>query len=123
MAGRKLAFTYQRKSTVRAAVRPRARDIEWAAGFIEGEGNFRGEATNEQVIVGQVQKEPLLKLQRLFGGSVRPRTMKPAPDGCTRSQLWLWVVCGARARGVMLTLYSLMSPRRQQQIQTALEGV
>lgn len=113
---------YERQNTPRALGRPTLRELAWAAGFIEGEGNFRGEATTEQVTVGQVQKEPLLKLQRMFGGSVRMRAQR-SYDGCKRSPFWLWVVCGSRARGVMMTLYQLMSTRRKQQIVTALEGV
>lgn len=118
---RKLAFTYQRRSTPRASVKPTIRDLEWAAGFLEGEGGFRGERTNEQVYVGQVQKEPLLRLQRLFGGSIRARRATPR-DQYQRSPLSVWVLCGSRARGLMMTLYTLMSTRRKEQIRVALEG-
>lgn len=108
---------YERKTTIRAIVSPSMRELYWAAGFMEGEANFRGERTTEQVTVGQVQKEPLLRLQAMFGGSVRARKVKPQPH---YGQCWLWVVCGSRARGVMLTMFALLSPKRRAQIHTAL---
>ncbi len=53
------------------AVQPKPLDVAWAAGFIEGEGTFvcsHGRGIRVKVV--QVNREPLDKLQRLFGGKI-----------------------------------------------------
>lgn len=93
-----------------------AADLYWAAGFLEGEGCFQGAGRGQLSIeAAQVQKEPLLRLLRLFGGTI----------GTYRRKLpWRtinkWKVHGTRAAGIMLTLFSLMSPWRKRQIKVAL---
>ena len=98
------------------------KDVYWAAAFIEGEGNFhaaRNYSGDIQVGANQVQKWPLDKLQQLFGGNFRRRLhSKKNPNW---SDQWTWAVTGTRAVGVMMTLYCLMSPRRQEQIKVALD--
>lgn len=111
------------KQEVAATKSPTLPDLNWAAGFLEGEGSFRWSGSSEQVTAKQVSREPLEKLQGVLGGAIhftsnekrrkqRPRT----------SDNYTWVAAGARARGIMMTLYSLLSTRRQQQIRTALSG-
>ncbi len=93
---------------------PSQRELGWIAGFLEGEGCFNTAGSNpgtQRVTAVQKQREPLLRLQELLGGRVYPRFR----DGC-----FGWSVTGARARGIMLTLYALMSPRRKDQIRAAL---
>ena len=116
---------YQRgkenKNTAKAAVHPTIRDLEWAAGFLEGEGHFRstkGRFGTQQCHATQVQREPLERLLRLFGGVIHGHT-KPTT---THQRSWRWWTTGSRARGVMMTLYSLMSTRRKEQIRVALIG-
>ena len=92
------------------------RDIEWMAGFIEGEGCFTGGIRNISVQAAQVNMEPLLRLQRLLGGSIKVR--REAVGNWQRCHGWR--VTGTRARGVMMTIYGLMSKRRQGQIKMAL---
>lgn len=61
--------------------------VEWAAGFFEGEGHVkcakRGEDRWFSLEVAQVYREPLDKLQELFGGKVygpyRPYTSQRKP--------------------------------------------
>lgn len=105
-----------RDSAQKASVHPTIRDLEWAAGFIEGEGCFStncGRQGSEQVDVAQVQQEPLERLQRLFGGRIS--VMRQATK--TRAApLWHWRISGPRARGVSYTLYTLLSTRRKHQI-------
>lgn len=52
----------------------RALDIAWAAGFFEGEGHIkaaqRGNCKWIALEVAQVYREPLDKLQEIFGGKV-----------------------------------------------------
>ncbi|MDE1840213.1 MAG: hypothetical protein KGH87_09890, partial [Thaumarchaeota archaeon] len=83
------------------------KDLYWAAGFIEGEGTF-GFTHSPRVSVGQVQREPLERLQRMFGGSIRL-------DG-RKHPINVWGVYGSRAAGLMMTLYPLMSTRRKGRI-------
>lgn len=107
-------------STVPAASKsPTVAELYWAAGFLEGEGTFPPRKKSRdgiQVACGQVQREPLERLQAMFGGNIRlSRRSSPRQD------IYWWWVNGARARGVLLTLYGLMSPRRQWQFRMALE--
>jgi hypothetical protein len=108
------------RTTPKATEHPTTRDLEWAAGFLEGEGCFQlngmGRYT-QRVSAVQVQKQPIEKLQRLFGGTVKEMGARN-----NAKAHWRWSVYGGRARGVMMTLYTLMSPRRQTQIRAALDG-
>lgn len=82
-------------------------EIGWVAGFLEGEGSFTGWTG---VKAAQKQLEPLERLQALFGGSLSRHG----------NDMHIWQLYGARARGLMMTLYSLMSPRRKEQIRKQL---
>ena len=114
---------YCRKTTPKAAISPTARDLEWAAGFLEGEGSFTmgkpGQRIGQRVMAVQVNPEPLLRLQRLFGGGFSPIRRQRSEQ----QEAFAWRVCGARARGVMMTLYLLLSQRRREQIRVALSGM
>ena len=101
----------ERPETPKASAHPTIRDIAWAAGFIEGEGHFR---SRSQVTAVQVDVEPLNRLVALFGGSIVPHTRAGNKHGWQAS--WTWRASGARARGIALTLYPLLSARRQTQI-------
>lgn len=100
-----------------AATRPTVRDLAWVAGFLEGEGSFFAQQGRfPQVSATQVQREPLHRLSALLGGKVYERP----PRSPTQQSTGWWRVSGARARGVALTLYGMMSPRRQAQIRAML---
>lgn len=90
----------------------RVRDIAWAAGFIDGEGWFGANNKCLYIAVSQVQKEPLEWLQRLFGG----RLYFEPTNNPRHQDIWTWKLCGKSAGGVMMTLYTLLSPKRQQKI-------
>ena len=96
-------------------------DLAWAAGFIEGEGSFQYMRKHTiRVSACQVQKEPLTRLLTLFGGTLK---LRPVPGGPSRpnwSKQHVWVALGARAAGVMMTLFPFMSPKRKGQIQSAI---
>lgn len=91
-------------------------DIAWAAGFLEGEGAFGCRGHSVTVQVSQVQKEPLERLQAMFGGTLTRYTrINP------RHSPWYFLqYTGPTARGLMMTLYVLMSPKRKGQIRKAL---
>src|SRR6266511_832320 len=92
------------------------RDLEWVAGFLEGEGCFtwnkRGKASGTpHTSAAQVQKWPLTRIQRLLGGSLYycdPPSRKP-----NQRPQWRWHLSGI---GLMMTVYPLMSPERQEKI-------
>jgi hypothetical protein len=99
------------KSTTNKATRsPTIRDLAWAAGFIEGEGSF---PSTGNIFVSQVNPDPLVRLLEMFGGTVRR---------INNQAIWRWVVSGSRARGIMLTLYPLMSDERKRQIKKAIKN-
>ena len=117
--GRKPGF--ELSTTPKATVSPSTKDLYWIAGFLEGEGGFRkggNSKYSQTVYASQVQKEPLERLQKFLGGSLKPQGKRG-----THSSHWRWNAYGNRARGIMMTLYTLMSPRRQEQIKQALQEV
>jgi hypothetical protein len=105
--------------------------IHWIAGFLEGEGSFQWRVnarTNRPSRGGslimsatQVQREPLDRLAGILGGTVSAVKRSPRAR-CTEQDVHQWYLCGKIAAGAMMTLYSLMSPRRQTQIRTAFAG-
>ncbi len=101
----------------KATVKPSVRDLEWAAGFLEGEGSFIFSGRHAISAV-QVNAQPVQRLRALFGGNLWLRRAKEMQH----RDAYQWMVTGARARGLMMTVYSLMSQRRKDQIRAALEA-
>jgi hypothetical protein len=101
---------------VNPTIQPLHEEILWAAGFLEGEGCFQSHTNSMRASANQVQKWPLEKLHAWFGGSLR---LQKHPDW--RSDIWVWIVYGARAQKVMTLVYPHMSPKRQEQICKALQ--
>lgn len=93
-------------------------DIHWAAGFLEGEGWFgtANKGRTPRIVCVQVEKEPMEKLVRLFGGRLYVRPAR----GENQQPVWSWEFTGGLAAGVMMTLYGLLSSKRQRQIDEAL---
>ena len=100
--------------------------LYWTAGFLEGEGSFfhslrvgvKKYSGTLTITAPQVQREPLERLTRFFGGRLTLRTRSNVPNA---SPCFVWVLYGGQAAGLMMTLYPLMSPKRQGQIRTALK--
>ena len=94
-------------------------ELHWAAGFLDGEGAFgwridkRG-VGHLSISAKQKYSPSLEKLQRLFGGGISGYTRR------TQLSIYSWAVASARAAAIMMTLYGLLSPYRQGQIQDAL---
>lgn len=90
------------------------KDIAWAAGFLEGEGSFSIHGLHRKSIAGiateatQKQKEPLDKLQKLFGGTIFK---------IQHGKFWRWNKGGAE---LMMTIYPIMSQERQEKIKKCL---
>lgn len=96
------------------------RALEWTAGFLEGEGSFGLTHGTACVLIqaDQVQREPLARLRRLYGGTLilrAPSTSRPHAQ-----PIWKWALSGVGAAGLSMTLWPLLSSRRRQQIGAAL---
>ncbi len=89
--------------------------LHWVAGFLEGEGSFN-HAGSPAIGASQVQREPLERLQLAFGGHIGIRLMKSHKHKTQN----VWSISGRRAAEIMLTIYAIMSPRRQGQINKVL---
>ncbi len=93
-------------------------EIAWAAGFIEGEGCFTAQKTGEsfsaRVQVTQVAREPLDRLQRIFGfGKIYVR---PAASP-RHNDIHVYVAQGrGRAETVVGAIWPHLSRRRKKQI-------
>ena len=97
------------RKTPTAIQSPAIADLYWAAGFMDGEACFN----NNRIKVAQKDRESLDRLKHWFGGNISQGNGKANPD------IFVWSVSGARARGVMLTLFSMLSQRRRLQIRKA----
>ena len=97
------------KDGLEAKESPSLRDIAWAAGFYEGEGSCKRTGREGcQMHIGQKQRWPLERMQSLFGGHIG--------IGRHNNEVYYnWSASGTRARGILMTFYSFLSPRRQAQ--------
>jgi hypothetical protein len=107
------------------------KDLYWIAGFLDGEGSFNRTKgyqykpghnwTNcERITARQNDRELLDRLQSQLGGRVAVVSTK-TNKLARQDHIWHWGIYGARARGAMMTLYPLMSQKRQQQIKSSLQ--
>lgn len=97
------------------------RDLGWTVGFLEGEGSFSlsggTPAKHPRVQATQVELMPLERLKILFGGGISPKK----PSGVGKQLCHSWALTQApQAVGLMMTIYPLMSPKRQEQIRHCL---
>lgn len=95
-------------------------ELAWTAGFLEGEGSFyfnpNGKPSDIVTTAVQVNKEPVQKLHGIFGG----RLYLTIPKNKNWSPQWVWRLSGQNAAAVMMTIHTLMSKRRQNQIEGVL---
>ena len=114
----------------KAVEHPTLKGIYWAAGFFDGEGSSalavdkRSRGSNGSTIASVSQKDPELlhKMRRLFGGSVGPRKVRSVIRGKHYTGTsYAWQISGPRARGFLMTIYSLLSARRREQIRRTLQ--
>lgn len=97
-------------------------ELHWAAGFLEGEGSFNASNTSGRartryikIVCPQVQLEPLERLQKVMRcGAISLRRTEG------RGEIHEWSCCGTNAAAWMMTLWSLMSPKRRGQIEKCL---
>lgn len=102
------------KPGLEATEHPTLMQITWAAGLYEGEGSCRRVSRNSsQVHLGQKDRWVCDRMKALFGGSITERPMNGQP-------FYEWHIHGARARGFLMTMFSFLSPRRQEQVKASL---
>lgn len=106
---------------------PSMSDIAWAAGIYEGEGsttakevikNGKRYRTTPAVMITQKDDWMVRRMRELFGGTVNQYLSSNKAMG--DKKYFRWAVHGPRARGFMYTIYSYLSPRRQEQLRVAL---
>lgn len=98
----------RKKRKVKPSQSPLLRDVTWAAGIYEGEGNCEGRRsgrTTEYISVTQKDKWLLYRLRRLWGGSIWTNKRS-----CSR-----WYLTGEDAREFMNQILPYLSPRRVKQ--------
>lgn len=91
--------------------------LYWTAGFLEAEGSFFFSGGKHLTVSAhQVQREPLARLQAQFGGRISYQQRNQP----RHSPIYQWAIGHSHAAALAMTLYPIMSPKRQGQIQTAL---
>lgn len=100
-------------------------ELWWAAGFLEGEGCFSRDDCHRVAATQTATREPLDKLMRIFGGSIRriDNSARRARSTMKIQDQWLWRVSGEQALFCMLILLEKMSVRRQEQIYKAMNDI
>lgn len=91
-------------------------ELHWIAGFIEGEGSFMFYGAGFGICAVQKQIWPLEKLRTLCGGNIHPMRDK------RYATCYKWTLYGRPAVALAKSLDLLMSPRRQDQLRTAIGG-
>ena len=106
-------------SVVKARISPSIVDIYKAAAWWAGEGSVSYHKGHLSANVAQKEYAVLEWFRDHFGGSISKRKKINHLEPCHS-----WNVCGPRARGFLLTIYSCIpeSPRRQNQILHALKA-
>lgn len=96
------------------------KDLYWCCAFIDGEGwiSSRGGDTTPTVGASQNARELLDRLSGFLGGNVKLHNQKYKGQ---IKPIHTWRVYGARAVGVMMTIYSIMSEKRKFEIREALK--
>jgi hypothetical protein len=90
--------------------------LGWAAGFLEGEGCFHS-GQRIAIRAAQVQPDPLYLLQSILGGQVNGPYKRTNPN---HRAFYDWNLNGHYAIAAMMTMYPLMSPKRQESIRSAI---
>ena len=96
------------------------KSLYWAAGFIDGEGCFCENGRTISIRAVQVDKWHIDKLHKLFGGYMNIFSRKEVKS--KGGVYHVWTAYGHRAAGIMMTLYSLLSPRRKQRVKELLKA-
>lgn len=96
-------------------------DKAYAAGFFDGEGSCAFHNGGLQVSVTQNDRECLDKLRRFFGGKVTGPNYDKTNE-LSDNPRYAWWIFGPRAHGFLMTIFSLLSKRRQKQTKGAIDA-
>lgn len=96
--------------------KPTIQDIHWLAGFYEGEGCCTIDNKTVAIQISQKQLWPLTKIRDLFGGKIYSTDKHPSGN------VHVYKVNYERAIGIALTIFTLLSPEKREQIRQALNG-
>ncbi len=92
--------------------------LEWAAGFLEAEGCFHYKRGGQLTVsAAQVKDGSLEQLQGIFGGKIYRKNDQHGPTSACR----VWMVTNQKAAEVSMTMFCLMSPKRQGEIKVGLD--
>ena len=95
-------------------------DYAWAAGFLDGEGCFQavkrrsgpGHTYNPSLSASQACRQPLERLQEIFGGAICESKTRLRPG---ESRIWLWQVFSAEAlREILPKLIPYMTVKQKE---------
>jgi hypothetical protein len=99
--------------------------LAWAAGFIDGDGFItiqnRNQRVKDKVYVGhylrvgacQANIKPLEELQKLFGGSIRPKNSGPNPEGYNRKEQWIWSLSTKEASDALVQMLPYLLHKKE----------
>lgn len=107
---------WSKPETPIATKSPTTADLYWVAGLLEGEGYFTKSPTSQCLGCEMTDRDVLAKVQALLGGTI-DATPRQRNNG---KPIYRWRAYGTRARGIAMTLFTLLGPRRQGQILEAL---
>lgn len=110
----KSLFTGKFRNSPPANNKPSKIDLVWLSALFEGEGHIQ---LSGQMFVTQCDEWVTNKFKKFLGGTIT----KVNPRGLSRKISYRWYVSGSRARGIMLTFYSFLSPRLQNRIRDTLK--
>ena len=101
-------------------------EIAWLAGLFEGEGCFtliRTSPTRRdpRVFLGMGDLDVMERARSLLG--VKALVFKRKPGPLAKRPAYQFTVCGPRAIGIMLTLYSFLGARRRGRIREILHAL
>jgi hypothetical protein len=89
-------------------------DIYWAAGLFEGEGCFSFHHDNcPGTQVSMTDEEPIQRIKSIFGVGLARTATRKTKKGKT---VFLFRSYGKDAIQIMMTIFSIMSPRRKEKI-------
>lgn len=109
-----MEFGRRLKPGLEAIESPTLLQLAWAAGIFEGEGScVPVNKSSCQVNVSQKDRWVCDRMKALFGGSITERKMNGQP-------FYDWHIHSARARGFLMTMFTFLSPRRQEQVTACL---
>ena len=87
-------------------------ELAWAAGFIDGEGSFTSHngGTYPRLSATQAHKEPLERLQKLWGGTVG--VQRPSREG--RKTIYYWELYGfAKVQNAFAQMYTWLGKAKR----------